>query len=348
MFQINSNQTTMVGSMPQKNVDQAFELLKRFPLTIPAWPQLPKRSFRESMIAQYSEDLPGIKIDNENRRIWVEKDGELPGSTAVFYEDFLSNKSDSFSLSEEYAEGFRKFLDYLKTLDRKLPVVKGQVTGPFTYGLSLCFNDGKAVWFDDQYRDVVVKGLAKKALWQVEQLKKYTEKVIVFFDEPIFSALGTPAYIGIQDEEIIRVLNEFSEIIHAEDNVGLGVHCCGNMDWRLLAQSSIDIINFDAYLFGEKLGLYPEAIDKFLERGGIMAWGIVPTGNSEDIKRETYKSLLKKLDELIGLFVRKGVSEERIYNQMLFTPSCGMGTLTPEDSERIMNLLSQFVSFPEK
>ena len=73
-------------------------------------------------------------------------------------------------------------------------------------------------------------------------VKKLGEKVIIFFDEPILSALVTPAYIGIQDEEVIQYLNEVIHPIQTMD-VAVGIHCCGNMDWGLLAQTSVDIIS---------------------------------------------------------------------------------------------------------
>lgn len=338
MFQIPANQTTMIGSMPHQDIDSAIELLKRFPLDIPTWPQLPKRSFKEGMMPQYCEGFPGIKIDEEERRIWLERNDELLSEMAVFFEYVLSDAIEKFSISSEYATGFHPFIDFLKGQNEKLAIVKGQVTGPFTYGLSINDNDKKSLWFDEQYKDVILQGLAKKAIWQVGKLKEYAENVIIFFDEPIFSALGTPAYIGIQDEEVVSTLNEMAEPIHAT-GAAVGVHCCGNMDWSLLAQSSIDIIAFDAYGYGDKLGLYPEAIDKFLARGGVLAWGIVPTGNPEDIHKETSESLKSKIEALMESYVKKGVSEDRLRNQLIYTPSCGMGTLTTDDAETVLRLL---------
>lgn len=340
MFKIPANQTTMIGSMPHQDIDSAIELLKKVPLDIPAWPQLPKRSFKEGMVPQYSESFPGIKIDEEERRIWLERDEEFLNSMAAFYEDVLSDSVDPFAISSEYAAGFYPFIDFLKKQNEKFPIVKGQVTGPFTYGLSINDNEKKVIWFDEQYRDIIIKGLAKKAIWQINELKEYAENVIIFFDEPIFSALGTPAYIGIHDEEVVGALNELSEPIHATGAI-VGVHCCGNMDWSLLAQSSIDIISFDAYSYGDKVGLYPYAIGKFLARGGILAWGIVPTGDSEDVQKETAESLKNEIEGLMELYVKKGISEERLRNQLLFTPSCGMGTLTVDDTKTVLRLLSE-------
>jgi methionine synthase II (cobalamin-independent) len=332
--------TTVIGSFPHREAHDALQALEKFPLSLPAWPQLPKRCFREAMVPQYSEGFPGVCIDDGNRRIWIERSDELLNAMASFYEALLGDSLDSFAVSPQYAAGLHAFLDAAKSAGTKLAHVKGQVTGPFTFGLSLNDNEGKAVWFDEQYRDIVVKGLAKKALWQARQLSELAENVLIFFDEPIFAALGTPAYMGIEDETVIAVVNECSDAVH-EVGVATGIHCCGNMDWSLLARTSIDIISFDAYAYGDKVALYPEAINEFLERGGTLAWGIVPTGDAASIDRETTESLRSKIDALTKQFTQKGISEQKLRGQQILTPSCGMGNCTPESSEKVLHMLAE-------
>ena len=222
----------------------------------------------------------------------------------------------------------------------KVPLIKGQVTGPFTFGLGLNDSNGKAVWFDATYRDVVIKGIIAKGLWLTGQLKRLAEHVIVFFDEPILSALGTPAYIGIQDEDVVNGLNEVITALHQAD-VTVGVHCCGNMDWGLLARTSVDIISFDAYFFADKLALYPEEMEAFLERGGKLAWGIVPTNDLDTLERETPQSLKQRITDTVQLFIKKGISEEKLLRQMVLTPACGLGSLTEEGSQKVLHLLSE-------
>lgn len=332
----------MIGSMPQATAEEAYQTLQQYPLSIPAWPQLPKRSFKEAMIPQYTEGFPGIQVDEQEKRIWVERDEDLPNKMAAFYEHVIEENLDAFTISETYAAGFHYFLQQLAEAQQSFPILKGQVTGPFTLGLGLNDQDRKAVWFDAQYRDVVLKGLSMKALWQIKQLKRYTDQIVIFFDEPVLSALGTPAYIGIQDEAVIASLNE---VTNAAQGAGalVGVHCCGNMDWGLLARTDLNIIAFDAYFYGDKVALYPEEINAFLERGGMLASGIVPTLEPETLRKETSEGLKRKHEELIRLFVNKGISEDLIRQQILFTPSCGMGSgsLTLDESERVLHLLSQ-------
>jgi hypothetical protein len=338
---IKSYSTTMVGSIPQKTVEGAMELLDQHTLSIPCWPQLPKRSFLEAMIPQYSENFPGIKVDKEAKRIWLQRNGSLVDEMTVFFEKVVAEEVAYFDVSEDYASGLHAFISRLEQEDRKFPLIKGQVTGPFTFGLGINDSDGRAIWFDEQYRDIILNGLKMKAIWQVRELSKLAEKVIIFLDEPILSALGTPAYMGIEDEDVIMSLNQ---IINAVQERGAlaGVHCCGNMDWGLLARTDLSIINFDAYFYGEKVALYPEEIGSFLDRGGFLAWGIVPTGDAKKLHKENVDSLKGKLDELITLFVNKGLPENELRRRIILTPSCGMGsgTLTEDESELVLELLA--------
>jgi hypothetical protein len=236
----------MIGSMPHLTPKEALLALEQVPLTIPAWPQLPRRSFKEALIPQYTEAFPGIRVDEVAKRIWVQVDEDLPNAMVGFYENLVSEHVDAFAISEEYAAGLHSMLRQFAAANVKLPFLKGQVIGPFTFGLGLVDQERRSVWFDEQYRDIVLKGIGMKALWQIQQLQPYTEQVVIFFDEPVLSALGTAAYMMIKDEDVIKGLNEVCEISH-DAGALVGVHCCGNMDWGLLASTKIDIIAFDAY-----------------------------------------------------------------------------------------------------
>jgi hypothetical protein len=331
--------TAMIGSMPQSDANEALTALARFPLGIPTWPQLPKRSFKESMTVQYSEGFPGIVVDELGKRIWVDFDERLVEGMTAFYEAIVANDEKPFAITADYAAGLHRFIADLTTSGKRYALIKGQVVGPFTFGFGLNDNQCRAVWFDEQYRDIVIKGLTMKAVWQARQLKACAEQVVIFLDEPIFSALGTPAYIGVENEQVIGTLDEIAAALHAE-NALVGVHCCGNMEWSLLAHTNIDIISFDAYSFGDKVALYAGEIGSFLRRGGRLAWGIVPTDTSEHLTAETGPSLCQKVVELEKLFVNKGVSETLLRSRRIFTPACGLGNLSSGESQRVLELLS--------
>jgi len=332
----------MIGSLPYASADQALTILDKYPLAIPAWPQLPKRSYRELMVPQYSEAFPGIIIDDENKKINLVRDNNLMEEITTFFQKAVDEKLDNFAITENHAAGLIRFLKKLQDKDQHLSVIKGQITGPFTFGLGINDLDNKPIWFDEQYREIIIKGLTMKVLWQIQMLKKYADHVIIFLDEPILSALGTPAYVSISNELVINSLNE---IISAAQKAGalVGIHCCGNMDWSIVLQTKINILNFDAYYYGDRVALYKDEIINFLERDGYLAWGIVPTvglpGEPLKISQESPDSLKKRLDNLINLFVQKGIPEEPLKKQKLITPSCGMGSISEQETELVLEYL---------
>jgi hypothetical protein len=101
----------------------------------------------------------------------------------------------------------------------------------------------------------------------------------------------------------------------------------------------VDVLNFDAYGYGYTLALYPDAVRAFLDRGGIIAWGIVPS--SDHILYETPESLLGHLERAWDQLGRKGIPREQIIAASLVAPSCGTGTLSPEMAERVFQMTAQ-------
>ena len=208
--------------------------------------------------------------------------------------------------------------------------------------MGLSDNEKKSVWYDEQYKEVVINGLKFKALWQYNKLKEISEKVIIFMDEPILSALGTSAYLSIQDNDVIDVINEITDALHQEGII-VGIHCCGNTDWGLITKCNIDILAFDAYFYGDRVSLYINELTSFLEKGKILAFGIVPTSDANKLNNESKDNLVQKISLLINNLEKKGIDKDLIKNQMVFTPSCGFGSgsLSIEESELVLKLLNE-------
>ncbi len=101
----------------------------------------------------------------------------------------------------------------------------------------------------------------------------------------------------------------------------------------------LQVVSFDAYSYLTSLLVYAEAVQAFLERGGILAWGIVPT--SGKIMEEQAASLKRRLEEGMKALIKRGVREELVRARCLFTPSCGTGALTVEQAERVYRLTAE-------
>ena len=327
---------TGVGSLPHKDIDSALDLIFKSVPQAPFWPQLPKRDMREGMVAQFSENLPGLKITKEGLSFNPkDKEKELE----LFYERIIAQDTDYFRISSDFASGLEKFYQRLERSDLKnIEFIKLQVTGPFTFAASIKDENGAALLHDPVFMQAIIKGLSMKALWQIKLFRKFGKKIILFFDEPSLGCFGS-AYTPINREDVVKGLTEITEGIKSKDLL-VGLHCCGNTDWSIFTDTtSIDIINFDAFGFLDKLSLYADNLKGFLQRGGILCWGIVPTQDFSG--KETAALLVKKIKEGIEVLSRKGLEKELILRNLIISPSCGLGTLDSQKAEQIFGLLQE-------
>ncbi len=339
---------TGVGSLPYTDKDFACQKILQYFPQVPFWPQLPKLSFRENMYVQYSENLPGTVINEKEERIYLEEN-KFNRELETFYQNYLAGNIDHFAVSPEYAAGFHAFGSFLKKGKlTNLSAIKVQITGPLTFGLSVKDEKGRSIYYNEQMRDVLVKHLQMKALWQINKLQVagYKLPVIVFLDEPYLAAYGS-AYTAVSREEVIQSLKEvisgiknyLSTLSSQLSTVSIGVHCCANTDWSIILESGIDLLSFDAYDYFDSLLLYREAVNKFIERDGILAWGIVPT--DEKVLNESADSLKKKFLSSIEKLVKNGIEEKKLLTNFLFTPSCGLGTKSEPVAEKALLLTSE-------
>jgi hypothetical protein len=332
--------TTHVGSVPYPSIDGLTEKLAGL-LDVPAWPQLPRRSFRENMYVQYSPTLPAIFEDAAQEKIFFDTRQDYTDTLEGFYTPVLAEDVDSFALRPEYAAGFRAMLDTLR--NTKGEWAKGQVTGPVSFGLTVTDQDLRAGLYVEMLDDVIVKNLAMIARWQIRQLKTVRPNVILFLDEPYLAAFGS-AFISLSREQVIAYLDEVFDSIQAEGAVS-GVHCCANTDWGVLLGTKVDILNLDAYGFVENLALYPVELREFLDRGGSICWGVIP--NSPQIFNETPQVLAQRLRNGIQLIADKAAARgvnihaDEFAVRSLIAPACGLGSTTVDVADRVFEVLSE-------
>jgi methionine synthase II (cobalamin-independent) len=329
---------TGIGSVPSLGVPESCaHILEHIP-EVPYWPQLVKRSHLEDMVIQFSEGLPLLKIREENRSLVVSSDD--PESALVsFYDRFLADDVPYFAISREYAPGFYELVDTVCHNPEKYgSFIKGQTVGPVTFAAGITDEQEKSILHNPDLLDAAVKGLAIKALWQVNELKKTGKRTILFLDEPYLSGFGS-AFTPIQRHEVVGLLKEVIDYIRDRSEALIGVHCCGNTDWPMIIETGPDIINFDAYSYMDTFLLYPEELSRFLSEGGVVAWGIVPTADFTG--EETAEGLLTRLEEGLKRLEEWGLDAEQIAKCSLLTPACGMGTMDVALAERVLVLLSE-------
>lgn len=341
-----SLRATTLGSLPHTDVVKGTALSLAATPEIPSWVQFPKRHPKEAMILQFTEGMAGLREERGRTFFDTEATG-FEEELLRFYERYLAFQEgedealEAFAISSRYAAGFPEFLRQLHKHSTPLVAVKGQVTGPFTLGTNLTDQERRLSYYDDRLRDMITKSAALKAVWQIRNLKPFCPRVLILIDEPGLLAFGSSTFTAISRQDVLGDLNQVAGAIHAEGALA-GVHCEANTDWSILMEADLEILDFDAYDHFRVMTLYPEELAAFLERGGILGWGIVPTLDLEAAATETVDSLEAKFQEQVAELERRGHHQETLLSQTLLTPSCGMGgILTEELAERALGLLKE-------
>ncbi|MGV3758113.1 MAG: hypothetical protein ACO1PW_01055, partial [Actinomycetota bacterium] len=246
--------STSIGSLPHTDPHEAAALVLERQPRLPAAPSLPNRSGVERMVAQAAWGIAGVDVlaDGSLQIDDPRLDPDAPLTTV--------------GLEGEPFVGLRAFLG--AAAGRQGPV-KLQLTGPVTLGLAL-----HAAGVDAD-RAFAVAGTAVRSraadLLRVAGDSLPDAPLVVFVDEPGLSAAMHPGFPIAPDQAVDLVSSALAAI---EPHAVTGLHCCGAADWRLVLQAGAQILSLPVDMGAVE---HPGAIGAFLERGGWLAWGAVPT-----------------------------------------------------------------------
>ena len=299
--------TTAMAVMPHTDVEQA--LAAALSLDIPFWPQLPNYSYYEDMYVQASEHFPGICLDIQNRKLSFSTEkfiAELEETLAHFEEP------DYFDVSPDYSAVYRRFLE-LGLADR--PAIRGQLEGPISFGFNVLDEGERPILFNDTVRPFMLEFMARRINVQLQRLKERNVNAFMFVDEPgmqfLFSALA-----GYGDIKAKADLDQFFAMVERPR----GIHLCGNPEWDCRLGLDLDVRSLDIYTNAEIFSAYATSIRKFLDRGGTIVWGIVPTG-VEAFEKENYQSLVSQLENVWRVLRETGVDFDLLLSRSLLSPA---------------------------
>lgn len=299
--------TTAMAVMPHTDVDRA--MAAALSLDVPFWPQLPNFSYYEDMYVQASEHFPGIRLDVEGRSLRFSMDAfaeELEGA--------LERMDDPayFDISDTYSVVYHRFLD-LDLTDR--PAIRGQLEGPISFGFNVLDQDDRPILFDDTVRPFLFDFMTNRINVQLQRLKRRNANAFMFVDEPglqfLFSALS-----GYGEGQAKTDLDDFFSRLERPR----GIHLCGNPDWDFLLGLDMDVVSMDIFTNAEIFSSYARSIRRFVDRDGIIVWGIVPTG-MEDFEAQNIDTLSARLEGVWEVLARKGIDRRQLVRQSMISPA---------------------------
>jgi hypothetical protein len=322
---------TGIGGLPHTDPVQACDdVLAIFP-EFPYIPTLPNRALLEGIVFNDSEQLPGRVIRED--RLLFDSTRDQTAAMEKVYMDFVEGDFSSYGLHEEYASAF------IEMMGRKIPsvqVLKCQVTGPVTFGMQVVDAEKRPIYYDTQLADVLSKMIALKARWCEEEMRKNTgvTETLVVLNEPYLASLGSS--VVPLDKETIR--SGWADIASMVTG-GLGVHCCSNTDWEFVVSLDPAVISLDAYATATEFLLYADTLVSYMERGGVIAWGIVPA-EQKIFETETVDTLYGKYLAIRTQLCTR-MPEKLFDAQSLITPSCGIRFADRDGSVAIMDAAAE-------
>lgn len=335
--------TTAIGSLPHHNVDSALEF--SFKLGLPFLPQIPIRNPREFMISQALDGLPGLRLESGgfvslDLGKWEAGSAPLkarldtafaapPGDLSAF---------DSFLPSAESAACWQPFLWELE--ERGIKRAKVQIAGPLTCQWAMRLSDGKTLDQHPEISNQIFQLLLARSIAMVRRLRSTGISPWIYLDEP--------GLFGVSKNNPLHQvgLRELQLYVHSlrKENAIVGLHCCSNTDWSTLLTLGIDVLSIDTALSLESLFADQKTVYWFLERGGRLSLGVVPTGlSSEEIRALDTPRLIESFQSIWKRCWKQDPEAERLaLENAIWTPSCGLALHTPEDAETILNRLLEF------
>ena len=304
---------TGVGSLPHDDIAVAVDLVLRRHPELPAAPQLPQRSAAELMLVQAVDGLRGVSATASG----VSFDAALVDPEAEVETDFSGDPWLSLSA----------FFDAVG--NRRRPI-KLQVCGPVSLGFALVHAGMSRTLAGQLASRAVIDRIT--ALLAEARHRVPEAPLVLFLDEPSLTAWYGEGFPWEADDTVDLLSGALAAAAHGAVT---GVHCCGATEWRLALAAGPDILSVPS---GSGLTEDPVALGSFLEGGGWVAWGAIPTDGPVSRQPERYLQTVR--DEWAEL-ARGGVDFDLLRNRALVTPACGLAGHTVDQADEILTMTAR-------
>jgi hypothetical protein len=329
---------TGIGSLPFTSSTSAVRSVAEFSPEVPFWPQLPQRSERESIVGQALGIVENVIEPRNESYGYQVKEGHLDSLLEILHRS-------SGELSPANAAGFGAFEEALSSgLFSSALAVKGQIEGPITLAAYL-FHKGRPFLADPALFGAIAFHISQIINWQIDRLKSAGLPVLLFVDEPAL-CLDAPVANAVSEEQRLTALAATLEGAQIRGAYA-GLHCCASRPFERMCRVEPDIISFDAH---QGLDLFLadwHALD-FMQHGGTVAYGIVPT-----------RAGVNAVDSAT-IFLRwlKAASSagdpQKFAQRAMITATCGLGLLDPsavaesfEVAHSVSKLIRSLAGSPE-
>ncbi len=324
--------TTGIGSLPHTQLELGLQMAMR--ADIPYLPQMPIGNPGEYMIPAALERLPGLKVDGEGG-VLIDAEAWSAGREAFSAEIEAAISSGDLRAFEPSPSSCRAWNPFLFEVEqRKLMLAKAQLAGPATVRWVAKTSRGDLASDLPELDQQIFRLCLARALAMVKALRRTGATPLFYLDEPGLYALDR------SDARHVVVLQELRLFITALQHEGalVGLHCCSNTDWSLLFDLGLNLLSVDCRLSLDAVLDGGEGLVRFLDGGGALSLGIIPTDFSSSYRVE-------ELVDAVETSLRASFRDERTFREVasrsLLTPACGLALRSVPDVERTFEELRE-------
>lgn len=323
------------GPLPHTSAAQALGALLRTTPLLLAWPQLPQRSFREQSYAQAAAGFPGLVYDGVEERVYVERallEREIDWLSLAY----LKGDTTYGALAADDASGLHELLR-LQPQSVRARAIKGHVVGPMSLGVQLTDEQQRPLAYDTMLLEALAQHIHLRAIWQEQQFADRAPEALICLDEPFLDVVDSP-FFPVRWDDALALIERVFEGIQGCRAIASG----GAVAWDRVLETSVELVVVDAYDHSAPL-LAAEHLAEFFERGGTVAWGIVPA-TQEALAAESAASLVARMDHIFDTLAERGIERPSLPRASLVTTSDGLAQLAVPDAERALGLLADVSS----
>jgi hypothetical protein len=319
---VSAGAVTGIGSLPLSSITSAIRSVAELSPEVPFWPQLPQLSERESIVGQGLGIVENLIEPRDEAYGYQVKEGQLDSVLKILHRS-------SGELTSANAAGFGAFEKALSSgLFSSAVAVKGQIEGPITLSAFL-FHKGRPFLADPALFAAIAFHVSQIIAWQIDRLKSAGLPVLLFVDEPAL-CLDAPVANAVPEEQRLSALAATLEDARIRGAYA-GLHCCAARPFERMCRVQPDILSFDAHEGLDSFDAH-EGLDlffadwhalDFMQQGGTVAYGIVPTRpgvNAVDSASIFVRWL--KAASLAG-------DPQKFAQRAMITATCGLGLLDP-------------------
>ena len=302
---------TAIGSLPHPDAPDAAALMLRTMPDLPAAPSLPCRSPHEGMLAQWLRALPEVAVG---------ADGALSLRPGTFDASAVDVAFDECAHG-----GLLEFIELAVAQSTAPKAIKLQLSGPLTLALALIdLGIQPDVAFARASR---CASAWAQALVELVKGRLPDTEVVMFFDEP-----GLVHWASDHPVIDVESASDYLSAALAAPECVVGVHVCGAGALDVALAAGPDVIGIDVH---ERWLDHAVGLARFLDGGGFIAWGAVPTDRPIG---ELAAPLWKELVALWCDLTQRGCDPVLLRRQAMVTPACGLALHGPSQAERALRL----------